>query len=810
MTISRRRFLGFGAGAAAGAAAGAYGGRRVAELAAAIDQPIYPPRGPEKHVLSVCQECPGGCGVRVRCVAGRPVKVDGNPLHPISGGRLCPKGQAALQSLYHPDRIRGPMRRVGPRGAMEAFRDVSWEEALEEIALRLRLLRRQGRPEALAMVRGTSRGVGARLAARFMQAFGSPNDVSLHQGDTAAAQALYLTQGLRAVPAYDLQSAEYVLSLGGSLLEASSSPVHTMRSYGEFRQGRTGRRGKLVHAGPRLSITGGSADEWVGVRSGTEGVLALGIAGVLVAESLYDRPFVQGRTHQFEDFHDVDGNAVPGLASMLASSYGLERVSGETGVSVNRILRIAREFAAARPGIAVGSRMGPQLSGRLFDHLAAHVLNGLAGNVDAPGGVLVPEPVPLPPWPELADDPIAETGRGRPRVDGAGSGDFALLDSDARGLAEGFFSQSPYEVEALLDLDADPAFASPAPDVFAAALEEVPLVVSFASLPDDTSLLSDWILPRTHPLESWDVDLPPAGVPFPLASLAMPVLGQPLHDARPVGEILMDLARRVGGEVAEAFSWADLPTLIRSEVKGLYEAHRGAVIGTEFDEAWVRLMERSGWWAPGYRSEDELWDRIRETGGWWDPFYDHHNWSRVCHTDSGRFEFRPAELVELEKRRHARRQAHELRGRAENDELALALFEPLALAGGTGAELPFLEEILDPGHEARWETWVEIHPETAEHLGIEDRSQVNVSSSHGSIRARAFRTERVVPGVAALPIGLGKLAGGRWARGIGSNPLRLLSPLRETISGLPDPGATRVRIGPAGSARALAARGRES
>jgi len=332
VTINRRRFLGFSAGAAAGAAAGGYGGVVLSELAASIDQPVYPPRGPERHALSVCDLCPGGCGVRVRTVAGRPVKVDGNPLHPISGGRLCPRGQAALQSLYHPDRIRGPLRRVGPRGSLESFQSATWDEALGEIALRLQLLRRQGQPEALALLRGPSRGVGARLAARFLQAFGSPNDVRLFDGDEAAAQALQLTQGLRAVPAYDLQSAEYVLSLGGGLLEAASSPVHTMRAFGAFRQGHTGRRGKLVLAGPRLSITGASADEWIPVRPGTVGVLALGIAAVLVTEDLYDKSFVHRQAHQFDDYRNPDGSRARGLASVLVADYSLERVSAETGV----------------------------------------------------------------------------------------------------------------------------------------------------------------------------------------------------------------------------------------------------------------------------------------------------------------------------------------------------------------------------------------------------------------------------------------------------------------------------------------------
>ncbi|MFQ5748032.1 MAG: molybdopterin-dependent oxidoreductase [Planctomycetota bacterium] len=496
---------------------GIQGGRILGDLAAAIDHPVYPPGGPEKLVLSICRECPAGCGIRVRCVGNRVVKVDGNPLHPISGGRLCPKGQTALQSLYHPDRIAGPLRRVGPRGSLESFRPATWEEALNEISVRLSLLRQQDRPEALVLLRGPSQGIGGRLAARFMQAFGSPNDIRLDRGAEAASQALFLTQGIRATPAFDLRSAEYALSLGSSLLEASESPVFTMRAFGDFRQGRSGRRGKFVHVGPRLSGTAAAADEWVPVRKGTEGVLALGLAGALVAEGLYDKEFVLRHTHGFEDSPGADGKVEPGLRRLLKREFSLERVSAETGVSVNRILRIAREFAAARPGLAFGPRRGNLLSGGLMDHLAAHLLNALAGNVDGPGGLLVPEPVPLPSQPGFPSDPLAEAGRTRPRLDGAGRGEASLLSNDPEGLAESILSQDHYRAEALFILDADPVFTSTAPGLFLAAMEQVPLVVSFAALPDDSSLQADWILPHTHPLESWDLDLGPDGVPFPPA-----------------------------------------------------------------------------------------------------------------------------------------------------------------------------------------------------------------------------------------------------------------------------------------------------
>jgi len=790
MSMERRRFLGLTIGAAAGASLGIPSGRFFGDILSSADNPLYPPKGPEKFVLSVCAQCPGGCGLRVRKIGERAVKLEGNPLHPVNAGRLCPKGQAALQGLYHPDRLPGPLRRVGPRGSLRSFERTSWDRALGEISGRLRSLRDRRRPESLVLARGSAGGIGVRVAQRFLSAFGSPNDVTLDRGEEAATLALFLGQGVRTAPAYDVQSTDYVLSLGAALLEAWSSPVYMTRAYGEFRQGRTGRRGKLVQVEPRLSITASSADEWIAVRPGTEGTFALGVAGVIVAEGLYAKEFVLEQTSGFEEGRDGG----PALRALLEKSYSLERVSAETGISVNVILRIAREFAAARSRVAVGPRRGPLVHGRLFDHLAAQTLNALAGSLDAPGGVLVPEEVPLAPWPSLPPDPIAEAGRAQPRLDGAGprGKDFPLLSSDPERLSEIILAGFPYPADVLLLVGADPVLRSAAPARMAAALERVPLVVSFATIADDSALQADWILPEAHFLERWDLHASPPGVPFPLVSLAQPAAGKPRHDVRPLAEIVLDLARRVGPEMATALPWKDLPTLIRSEMDGLYRARRGAIMGTQFDEAWVRMMEGAGWWAPGYRSADELWEKAQESGGWWDPFYDHGDWKRVLATRSGRFEFRTDLLAQLTRETAGPGPAG-ARGESAGT-LALHLFEPLPIAGGTGAELPFLQGILDPGLEERWETWAEIHPESAAPLGIEDRDSVRVTSPQGTIVARARVTPRVVPGVVAIPIGLGKRAGGRWASGVGANPLQLLSPARDPLCGLPDLDATRVQV----------------
>jgi menaquinone reductase, molybdopterin-binding-like subunit len=788
--LDRRHFVGLGLGAAAGSALGIPAGRLFSQILSSADNSIYPPRGTEGFCLSVCSMCPGGCGLRVRKIGSRAIKLDGNPLHPVNAGRLCPKGQAGLQSLYHPDRTPGPLHRVGPRGSLASFEKVSWERALEEIGGKLRTIREEGRPESLVLLRRNGTDIGTRLARRFAEAFGSPNDVLLDRGDEAAAIALHLGQGVRATPVYDLPSADYVLSLGGALLEAWNSPVHTMRAYGAFRQARTGRRGKLVQVEPRLSGTGASADEWIAVRPGTEAAFGFGIAAVLLAEGLYDKEFVAEKTMGLEDGHEAGGLVRPGLRSVLEKNFPLEQVAAETGVSVNVILRIAREFAAARRSLAVGSRQGPLLPGRLSEHLAAHTLNALVGNLDQPGGLLVADDVPLAPWPVISANAVTASGRRRPRLDKAGTGDFPLLASDPEQLAEAILAGTPYRAEAMLILGADPLLTSTAGDRFAAAVEKVPLVVSFATLPDDTSLHADWILPEAHSLERWDMQTTPPGVPYPAVSLSRPALDKPLRDVRPAAEIFLDLARRVGLE--NALPWKDVPTLLRAEMDGLYRARRGALMGTPFDEAWIRMMEGAGWWVPGYRSSDELWKKAQDSGGWWDPFYDHGDWKRVVRTPSGRFEFRADVVSRLVVT------SDEPVPLAEPSQppgsLRLILFEPLSISGGTGAELPFLQGLLDAGEEERWETWAEIHPESAAALGVKDRDWIRISSQRGSIDARARVGHRVVAGAVAVPVGLGKAAGGRWAKGIGSNPLRLLSNARDRSSGLPDFGATTVRV----------------
>ncbi|MHB8876844.1 MAG: hypothetical protein ACYC8T_24370, partial [Myxococcaceae bacterium] len=166
-----------------------------------VEQPPVPlegrwAQGEERQVRSVCMQCEGGCGIVVRVVEGRAVKIDGNKDYPTNRGGLCPKGQNGLQVLYDPDRIAGPLEREGKRGEGR-WRRISWDEAIAKVAGPLRTLREEGRAHTLAVLGGRYRGHMKPLVQRFLKAYGSPYDIG-HESMCAASIELanFLTRGV--------------------------------------------------------------------------------------------------------------------------------------------------------------------------------------------------------------------------------------------------------------------------------------------------------------------------------------------------------------------------------------------------------------------------------------------------------------------------------------------------------------------------------------------------------------------------------------------------------------------------------------
>ncbi len=782
----------------------------------------------EERVPSICQLCPGGCGLSVRVVDGIPVKVEGNPIHPVNQGRLCPRGLAGLQSLYDPDRLVSPAKRVGDRGSGE-WEKISWDEALEILAARLGSLRDAETPHSLAVMGGEYRGITHRLWDRFATAFGTPNYMRMRTlAPEKPSPVAAMMHGEQRPITYDLAEASFVLSFGCSWLEGWRSPVNQMMAYGEMRAGRNGGRAEIVHVEPRMSISAASADLWLPVRPGTEGVLALGLAHLILRERLFDEDFIDNNVLGFEGWTGSDGRRHPGYREMVLEEYTPVRVSEITGVRAETIVSVARRFALKRPAIALDEDRSALHGHDLFTRMAIHSLNVLVGSIGAVGGVLPGnQSLPLDDWPNLELDETSRRGLSIRRLDGAGSGERFLDDEVPRGIAEAVLDENAAPIEVLILHRANPLYGRADKELFRRALEQVPMVVSLSTVTDETSRYADLILPEHHFLERWQDDEVTFLAGFTAFSIGRPTVG-PLYDTRLGGEVVFSLARKIGGRVAAAFPWKSYEECLKNTCHGLFRSGRGYVVSSPSDEMLRQVLQRQGYRAPEFDSYSEFWDAISSSGAWWERFEPYERTLHSFNTPSGRLELIPQLLNRRLEEAASQQVSGETSVGEEKGKLLMALgvapdadlslyprllvasadatedddsypfllktYELLTIGQGIGANLPWLQENIAVHVDGAWDSWVEIHPDTAHALAIRDGAMVVVESAAGELTLRARLNSGTRPEVIAIPVGQGHSAGGRWARDRGVDPSDLVTSKKAAGEGLGFGEPTRVRI----------------
>jgi anaerobic selenocysteine-containing dehydrogenase len=631
---------------------------------------------------------------------------------------------------------------------------------------------------------------------RFLEAFGSPNYIDHQfQWEGTPIEGLFLTQGVYSTPAYDLENVQYLLSFGTELLESFWSPVQALKAYGYFRRGKPGQRGKLTQIEPRLSVTGIKADEWIPIQPGTEAILALGIAHMIIKEALYKKDFISNQTFGFESWTDSKGKDHLGFKEFVLSQYEPTLVSKKTGVPVDTIIRLAREFATNQPSLAMGYRDRP------FHQMAVSALNGLTGSIDTRGGILIPGNVPFQPFPPFKKDPLAQKGLDKERIDG-GKG-LQRVTHQPYLFARNVLSGGPYKPKVLFLYYTNPLFSNPKPDLFAKAFAEIPLIVSFSPYMDDSSRFADLVLPDHTPLERWQDDPLFLNNGFPVLGIRQPVV-KPLYQTRATGDVILQIAKSLGREFGTALPWNDFKEVTIYGLKGIFDAKRGDVFGLPFDEAWTRLLQRGGWRASSYKTFEELWTLIQERGGWWDPLYDFGEWNRIFQTPSGKFEFYAQGLKRMASSPISKRDDdpaflpywEEPRETGDEKEypLHLHVFKTMAVTGSRNANQPWLGEIIGTPLFERWKTWVEINPRTAKAFGISDGDWVWVESRFGKIQSKVKLYQGAMPEVVSIPFGMGHVSGGRWTEGLGANPYQLLGDALDPLTGNPVDRSVRVKI----------------
>lgn len=775
-SLTRREFLAILAAAGVTAVGSGWYTNRL--FAMVEDGTLSAPRGAgiETWVPTACRLCPAACGMRVRLVDGLPVGLEGNRTDPVTAGGLCPAGFSALQEMVHPDRLRSPMRRDGPRGSGR-WTTISWDAALEQIATSLRRLRQDGKPEAFAVLERGDSALTRAWIEHVMQAYGSPNLVLDGNAETWHA-AWSAVAGVGRAPAVDLANSDFVLSFGHELFETDGHPVWQTKAWGRLRSPSVPRPASLVYVGPRVSPTAAHADLHVAIHPGQEATFALGLVHVLMMEDMLNRTFLDRWTEGFASSGEGVTGAAGGFENFIRRHYTPEEVSRRTGASVGEIQRVGRAFGSARRPVAMVGPAVLHAEGGLAAAMSIVALNMVVGALGRAGGYVTPGFAPLALPPRAEPDAVARRGLAAPRVDGvANEASYSSPLQFMQNVADG----KPYPLDVLLIHGVNPAHEWPGGADFGKAIEHIGLVVATAQVPDETAALADVILPETSFLEAWGLLRSAHALPLSYAVLQQPAV-PPLYESRSFDDIWFALARRMGGAPASAIPAGSYGDWLPEAAAGLYRAGRGTISSGAQRERIADFVESRGWKLEGPESASAFWQALREFGSWVDAPSVDRTPAELLGNGTARFQFWPQALISgtagdetiYDRFAGAAGQRLPEAGPRGDYPLDLLVFETNTIWRGRTALTPLLLELTGPRENIAWDSWVEIHPTTAKRHGVRDGARVGIESRTGRVTARVRVTSVVPPDAVAMPRGLGHHHFGRFANDVGVNAMSLI------------------------------------
>ncbi|HUV76857.1 MAG TPA: molybdopterin dinucleotide binding domain-containing protein [Desulfobacterales bacterium] len=629
---------------------------------------------------STCRECPAGCGIIAKNREGRVVKVEGNPLHPINAGKLCMRGQAALQGIYNPDRIKTPLLKE-----KDQLRPISFSQAETLLHEKASQAAHKGRNKIYML----TEVVGESLYTLFtesLQRWRSPPPLVF---EPYAYEALKTANekilGIEGLPAYHMDKADVLVSLGADFLETWLSPVEYARKFKSMHALNHGRKGFFCHVSAYQSLTGVNSDLWLSCKPGTE---------VHVAMGLVHHAMASGRGK------NLPGSLVSTI-KQVSSPFTKEAVVRASGISAENFDRMATRLATAKKPLIIGP--GSTCDNALQTNMAVNLLN-------------------------LIFDPqlMLFDFEGRHRVETAARRSEVLAFFEC-------LNQEP--VDLLLLNNTNPVFSMPSESTVIEALKQKRLfVVSFSSFMDETTALADLVIPTRLPLETWDEYSGRRG----MVSTLQPAMGH-LTDAPSIGDVFL---RSNGGQKPDNYT----VYLYRH----LKEKKR-----IENPKAWVEAIQQGGIFNQNHRTPS----------------------------------FQPAEIEPA-----LLHKTFDNLSLPSASELAFMAVPSIRFFDGRGANRPWLCEVPDPLTQVAWQTPVLMHPQTMKTKGLAQEDIVEIQSETGRLNAPVYETEGVHPGSLVMAIGQGHRNYGRYAAHMGTNPLVLLPPETEPVSGGPLCATTTVSV----------------
>jgi anaerobic selenocysteine-containing dehydrogenase len=753
---------------------------------------------------ATCQGCTSWCSKQVYVVDGRAVKVRGNPNSKVNGVAGCPRSHLGLQQVYDPDRIKTPMKRTNPkkgRNEDPGFVPISWDEALNTIADKIMELRKNNETHKYMLMRGRYSYMRDVLYSRMTKIIGSPNNIS-HSALCAEAEKFgsYYTEAYWGYRQYDVVNANYILLWGADPLAANRQVSYYSKVWGDAVDSAT-----IAIVEPRLSATAAKADEWLPIKPGQDGALAVAIAHTLLVEGLWYKHFVGDFTdgqNRFVAGQDVDEEMFEekythGLVkwwNLELKDRTPEWASKVTGLPVEQIKRVAIGYGKAAPKAISWLGGGPCMQVRGgFTAMAVHALNGLVGAVDNVGGTLKSNKEYTKKFPSEKPflDDIAKKGKKHEKIDQRGRLQFPCISKGKSGggvitnnAADGIINSDPNEIKVAIGYMNNFAFSAPQTERWERALSKIPFLVHITTNASEFSWFSDIVLPDTHHMfEKWGY-VKSIGNGYRQVTIMQPIIDN-------VWDYKID-ETEIPWLIAEKLAQKGFDNLLRhfKEYKDP-ESGKAPTNEKEFALYALKYATQNLWDPAKYKGGDKFkgWEDFSKAGVWNSKPYPYRKrWGKMK-TKTKMFEFYSETLkAALEKHAEKHNVAVDAVMKATNylarGEMAFIPHyeEPFIL--GDEKEYPFIHvdyksrlnregrsancswyydfKDLDPGDDT-WSDVAKFNPLDAAELGIKNGDNIKLTSPTGSLTCTAKLWEGVRPGTVAKCYGQGHWAYGRLA-----------------------------------------------
>lgn len=682
----------------------------------------------EQVTRAICRWCHAQCRVAVYSENGRLVKIEEDRTDPRVDKILprtmgCPRLAGAKEYVYHPDRVRFPLKRVGERGENK-WQRVTWEQALDEIADKLSGIRNKYGPESLMTTGGTGRTT-MWVPDRFLNLFGSPNVVGQMQicyGPVLNAASALVGWTFRHRTSLTIELGKDGKPVTKCILLLGINPEQSVHRLWKSVRDAKKMGAKLIVADPRRTKTAELADIWLQQRPGTDTALLMSMINVIIEEGLYDEEFVERWCYGFDKVVE------------RAKRYSPEKAAEITWVPAEKIREAARMYAIMRPGLSVNGMGMEHLENQQEAIQARIIMSAIVGNIDVEGGDYLPGPPACVSEGELVLGNILPPEQKKKQIGADRFKLFSLAGLDEVGsyiqklwgrrsamlpgahypsALRAILTGKPYPVRAAITVASNPMITPPNTKLVYKALKSLDLYVVMDFWLTPSAQLADYVLPGACWIERPQLEPVLADSQIIGGEAALPAKVPGEHEYWTDYEVFRGLGIRLGQK--EHWPWKTLEEVLDYRLKPLGMTFREFMDkkdGIDFPPDEYKKYERMGGFGTP-TGKVELYSTIFEKWGY-DPL-PHYEEPKES----------PLSTPELAKE------------------------YPLMLITGGRFQPYFHSEHrqIESIRKRRPEPLVQIHPETAKKLGIEDGDWVWIETPRGRVRQKCTYFDGIHPQV---------------------------------------------------------------